>query len=750
MKSLLNFIKNIFKICFFDLKKIFKNRVAILILIAICILPSLYARFYLKSSWDPYGNTRWLKVAVVNNDEWVMFEWSYLNIWNEIVEELKQNDNIWWVFVDEKVAQEWTRLWHYYANIVIETWFSAHFVTFLDEVPQNPQLAYTVNEKVNAIAPKITNAWTSTIKENIEKQFIRTVDEVIMSKMNEIGSIVQGDEKSIYRFIDMVHNIRTEVYELDDKVDNVMNSTNKIKKKLQTINSKIPGSYNVINSGKSLISDTMQLTQNTLGLLSTAPQTIRKDISITRSDFDKIERQISRILDTTQDHKNEINSDIRVISSDIGKLRWKVAKNISFLSWAKSKIQSIDLWPNLSWNLLSGSLISGDVLKNKITAPIDRLISKYNSIDNRLKIISDLLGYSQDILNNVDKRDDLKSSLNELRDDFDDISEIIDDDIIPQFETVLDQLYDISGRWINKLDEIENKIPDIQHDINAGIELIDNTMDNLEKLKNELPSIQASVSKVDNSLQSIKKNNVMNNFLSIALLDPNRIADFFSAPVELVENKLFSIPNYWSGMAPFFTVLAIWVGSLLLVSLFTTKVSDSQSKNYKDSEKFFGKRLFFLVISITQWLIVSVWEILLLWVYANAPLAFVFTALACSFVFSMVAFSCVSTFWNSGKAILIVILVLQLSGSGGTFPVEMTDPFFQTLNPYLPFTYAIKAMREAVWWIVPEIFYMNLLILMWFFGIFAIMGLVLKPLISKPVELFDHKFAESELWESLS
>lgn len=741
MKSSLNFIKNISKICLFDFKKIFKNRAAILILIAICILPSLYAWFYLKSSWDPYGNTRWLKVAVVNNDEWVMFEWSYLNIWNDIVEELKQDDNIWWVFVDEKVAEEWTRLWQYYANIVIETWFSANFVTFLDEEPQNPKLVYTVNEKVNAIASKITNAWTSTIKENIERQFIRTVDEVVMSKMNEIWSIVQNDEKSIYRFIDMVHNIRTDVYELDDKVDNLMTSTNKIKKKLQNINSRIPESYNVINSGKSLLSDTRQLTQNTLSLLSTAPQTIKNDISITRSDFNSIERQVSRLLDTTESHKSEINSDVRVISSDIGKLRWKVSKNISFLSWAKATIQNINLWNNLS-----GSIISWQVLKDKAIAPIDKLISKYTTIDNRLKMSADLLWYSQDILNNIDKRNDLKSSISDLENDFDDITEIVDDDIIPQFEAILDQLYDLSDRWASKLDEIENKIPEIQQDIDSGIEMIDNAMNNLEKLKEELPWIQASVSKVDNSLQTIKNNNVMNNFLSIALLNPDRLADFFSAPIELVENKLFSIPNYWSAMAPFFTVLAIWIWSLLLVALFTTRVTDSQFLNYKDSEKFFGKRLFFLVISIVQWLMVSLWDILLLWVYTDNPWAFILTAIACSFVFSMVAFSCVTTFWNSGKAILIVFLVLQLSWSGWTFPVEMSDPFFQTINPYLPFTYAIKAMREAVWWVIPEIFYMNLLILLGFFGIFAIMWLILKPLISKHVELFDHKFAESELW----
>ena len=184
-----------------------------------------------------------------------------------------------------------------------------------------------------------------------------------------------------------------------------------------------------------------------------------------------------------------------------------------------------------------------------------------------------------------------------------------------------------------------------------------------------------------------------------------------------------------------------------MIAMFTTRVKDPKLLKCKDYEKFWGKRLFFLTISIAQWLIVSLWEVVLLWVYVENLWAFILTTLVCSVVFSMIAYSCVSTLWNSGKAFMIIFLVLQLSWSWGTFPVEMSDPFFQAINPYLPFTYAIRAMREAVWWVVPQIFYANLTILLWFFGIFAIAWLLIKPLIAKSVSIFDNKFAESELWE---
>ena len=737
-------MKNIFKIYLSDTKKIFSNRVAILIIIAICILPSLYARFYLKSSWDPYWNTKWIKVAIVNNDEWTLLEWSYINIWNEIVSELKEDENIWWVFVDEEIAQEWTRLWNYYASIVIETWFSEHFVTFLDEIPQKPQLIYTVNEKVNAIAPKITDAGTSAIKDNIERQFIRTVNEVVMTKMNEIGMIIKKDKQNIYHFVDVVHNINSNVNGLDKKLSSIINSTKNIKNKLETINSKVPNSYKAINDGKAILSNTINLSNDTLDLLDTIPPKIEKDISQTKSEFDDIEKQVSKLLDIPQNHKQEISSDINVLSWDVENLRWKISDTISFLSWTKSIIQSIDTWNSTSWNNISN--IENKIIE-RLVSPIDKLIEKSTSIDKRLQIVSETLSSSQDLLDSLNKRNELKSTISNIGDDFDNISDTLNKEIIPEFDTILNQISDISQKWESKLNELENEIPDIQDDIASGLEIINNTLDKLDKLQKDLPWIQSDVSQIDSTLQEIKDEDFTNNFLSVALLNPDRIADFFSSPIELVENKLFSIPNYWSVMSPFFTVLAIWVWWLLMIALFTTRVKEDKFANYKEIEKFFGKWLFFLKISIIQWLIVSLWEVILLWVYVENIRAFILTSLVCSIVFSMIAFSCVYTFWNAGKALLIILLVLLLSWSWGTFPVEMSDPFFQTINPYLPFTYAIKAMREAVWWVVPQIFYMNLIILIWFFWIFAIIWIVIKPLIAKSISKFDNKFAESELGE---
>lgn len=727
-------MKNIFKIFFSDLKSILWNRVAVLIILVICILPSLYARFYLKSSWDPYGHTKWIKVAVVNNDIWVNFQWKYINIWKEVVDELKENDDIWRVFVEEDIAQEWTRLGQYYANIVIETWFSEKFITVLDENPTNPQLHYTVNEKLNAIAPKITNMWTSAIKENIEKRFTKTVEEVVMWKLNEIGATVQNDKSSIYSFIDIVHKINNEVEWLDDVVDSSIRIAKNARNKLQELDNNMPNVYNAIDDSQVFLSDVQWISKDSLNLLNKSSKNLKRDFSDIESTLKSIDNQADPILAKLDKGENIAVQDLEKISSECVVAKWKVDNLISNLQEIKTKLNEIS--SNIPWTQI-------------ITKSIDRAIPKLESIKDKLNNIIEIFGkISNDTKNIKNNRNKLKSNINEIDSDLDDVSNELDKNIIPWLKNILSELYDLAGIWKDTLGDFENnELPGIQNDINSGIDVLDDTIDKLEDFRRDVPMIQSNVSKLDKEMQSIKNDWMINEFLSVATLDPERFANFFSAPIELVEHKLFSIPNYGSAMAPFFTTLAIWVWGLLMIAMFSTRVKNKKFEACKRYEKFFWKYLFFLMISIVQWLIVWLWNIRFLWVYVENIWAYIGAFLSCSLVFSMIAYSCVHTFGNAGKAIMILLLVLQLSGSGWTFPVEMSDPFFQTINPYLPFTYAIKIMREATWWVVPQIYYMNLLIFLWFFGLFAIIWLVIRPLIAKYVSKFDNKFAELEIIE---
>ena len=160
---------------------------------------------------------------------------------------------------------------------------------------------------------------------------------------------------------------------------------------------------------------------------------------------------------------------------------------------------------------------------------------------------------------------------------------------------------------------------------------------------------------------------------------------------------MFPVKDYGSGMTPFYTALSIWVGGLLMVSLLSVDNKHESLKSIlSPREIFMGKAGFFFLLGIVQALIVSIGDLVILKAAVESPVLFVTIAVFCSLVFNSIIYTCVSLLGNPGKAIAIIFLVLQIAGGGGTFPIQTTPKFFQAISPYLPFTYAIDALRETV------------------------------------------------------
>jgi YhgE/Pip-like protein len=209
------------------------------------------------------------------------------------------------------------------------------------------------------------------------------------------------------------------------------------------------------------------------------------------------------------------------------------------------------------------------------------------------------------------------------------------------------------------------------------------------------------------------------------------------------KKKLYPIKNYGSGMTPFYTVLALWVGLLLLSSLLSAEVHGE----YKPFQIYFGRGLTFGTISIIQSLIVSMGDIYILGVSPKNPVLLILGSVFISVVFTSIIYSLVSIFGNIGKALGIVLLVVQLAGSGGTFPIQVTPKFFQIVNPYLPFTYAISILREAIGGVYQPVLTKDIIVLCIYIVIFLVLALLLKRPLNKLFEGFTNKFASSRLSE---
>jgi YhgE/Pip-like protein len=220
-------------------------------------------------------------------------------------------------------------------------------------------------------------------------------------------------------------------------------------------------------------------------------------------------------------------------------------------------------------------------------------------------------------------------------------------------------------------------------------------------------------------------------------------SDFFAKPVLLKEERLYPIPNYGSAMSPFYTTLCLWVGALLLVSILSVEVADEE--RFKSYEVYLGRLLTFLSIALVQAFIVTLGDLFLIKTYVVDKVPFIFLGLLCSFVFMTIVYTLVAIFGNAGKAMAIVLLVLQLSAAGGTFPIQVVPAFFQAINPFLPFTYAISMMREVVGGMLADIVRKDVTVLLCIWLGVLLVGIFLHKPLSKTSAKLTKKARESKL-----
>lgn len=323
-------------------------------------------------------------------------------------------------------------------------------------------------------------------------------------------------------------------------------------------------------------------------------------------------------------------------------------------------------------------------MKERVNNKIENINTVVSSIDRGEKVSVEVLNRLKNKANGID------SILKQIIEDF-------NPKIVPAINNVLNDLIVVADNTIQLLKNANENLPEATELLDKGYTGAEKGIKGIKILKSNLPSIEKSIGEVSNKLKTLDDDERLNEIIKLMKNNAKIESDFISNPVEIKENRIYPIPNYGSAMAPFFTTLSLWVGALILVSILSVDVKDIKgAKKLKAHEKYFGRYLTFMTIAIFQALIVSLGDIYLLKVYVSNKPIFILFSIFISIIFSMIIYTLVSVFGNVGKALGVILLVLQISASGGTFPIEVTPGFFQRINPLLPFTYAVSGMREAV------------------------------------------------------
>ena len=666
-------MKNIIEIFKNDIREIFRKTRTWIVIIGLILLPSMYAWPNILSAWDPYGHTNNIKVAVVTEDSGAEVSGQKVNLGENLVEGLKNNKNLDWQFVSNKQeAEEGVRIGDYYASIVIPKNFSEDLTSVSRGFPKKATIEYTVNEKINAISPKITNSGASAIANNISKSFVEIANGVIFEKLHEAGikfeqnlPSIEKMKEEIFKLNDNFSNYENVVSELIGKTEQGQKILNTIQQTLPDIDRFATNSIMLADKADITINNIQNFNEKLLPLISNHLKVV-EDVSGEAN-------SLSQKIQSKPDNVEETKEKLKLLNTrlEVGEERLRVVKNIfEYLNELSGE------------NILQNQLNKISTLENDLTKVKEINNKIYNNIDNYDEIADDI---KKDFVERTKRINEISTNIDNR----------LNDDIAPLVAKVLTKA-DININEISKLIiGAQNELPEVEAKILSTEVKIQRAHAKLITIQKELPEAKEKIKKLTEEIKKAEAGTNTNMLFNLLKVDYKQQAEFFANPVQLSENKLYHIKNYGSAMTPFYTVLSIWVGALLMSSLLTTKVEDEEGK-YKPCEKYFGRWILFLVISLFQTLVITLGDMYILGTQAVSPYRFVFYGLLISALFSSIIYTIVHLLGNVGKAICIILLVLQLGSSGGTFPIQMTSSFFQALYPKVPFTYSIGLLREAV------------------------------------------------------
>ena len=720
-------MKTAFRIFIRDLKRLSRNRAATLVMVGVCLLPSLYAWFNIAANMDPYGNTAGIKVAIANCDQGAETDMMSLNAGDTIVQSLKKNDQLGWVFVDEKKAKQGVRSGKYYAAIVIPDDFSDSLLSVLSGEVKSPELDYYINEKKNAIAPKITDTGATTIQQEINDTFSAVASEAISKLIQKAANNMSADLNTVdQNLMDTIQSVRNNLADYQKTINDFKDTVSQSKPALQNAIASLGDVDSAAKGASDAFSDTQKLFQQARDGLQDFSGALTGGLSGSESALTNFSVTAGNRLGALETTGSQVSAALDDNIAAAEKLQQKNQK----LS------QSLDAL---------ASTADGDA---DLSQQIKDIKSQTESYDGLLSSLKSGKKTVDGILTSVkNARTDLGDLSTKSQDALQDVKQKLLEDLIPKLYRVLDDLANVNGSLSTALSGIEpltEQGRSILQQMDSGLQT---SVKQLEQTGQYLSRVDSNLEQIQTDLNALHSSETYQKLLTLEGIDPDRIADFMASPVSLESKVVYNVDNYGTGMTPFYTNLALWVGGLILVSILKQEVDPEgiSRRRLDPTRAYFGRWLLFMAAGAVQGFIVCLGDLLLLGVQCAHPLLFVLEGIYCSLVYVNIIYALAITFKHIGKAVAVLLIILQIPGSSGTYPIEMMPTFFQKLYPLFPFSYGIDAMREAIAGFYGKLFVKDLLCLLVFVALAFFTGLVIRPLIMNLNHMFDRHLEKSEL-----
>lgn len=704
-------MKNIWRVYISDLRRLTTNVVALSIVMGLCIIPSLYAWFNIMSNWDPYGEaaTSLMKISVYSEDEGIDLNGINLVIGDMVTESLETNNTIDWTFADSKKdALELIKSGECYAGIIIPKDFTRNMLSIINGSIVNPDIEYYENSKKNAIATKITGKVKTTVQNEINTKLISTLTEIFANAGDYLaGSDIEGS--------DLLSGLKTKLNQISSTLDNYIYMMNTFALLTESASDSIDTTKLLFPSIDSMASSGADSLGNLKDSVDISNDIVSSALSLMNTSLDSISGKLDDLADSVNDldgtahaisFTKELGSDDPFGTEILDTIQKLIENKSQEISDAKQQLENLksDISKLTDDAQLSDSEIAD--IKSAIISDIDKCKGR----------ISDV----KDVVNGS-----LSSTLSESMSGM--------QSSLSQAQAILS---DVPGTFT----DISTTLTEYQTILNSGKVNVQTTAKYMSDLKDDINTLILDIDKITSS-QNFQE------IMSAIKDNPQMIVDFISSPVQMNTVEVYAISNYGSAMAPFYTVLALWVGALILVALIHVKVKDNDElPGVKPYQKFFGRYISFFVIGQVQTIITVFGDLFYVGIQCKHPIAFTLAAMMTSFVFTFLIYSLTVAFGNIGEAIAVVIMVIQVAGAGGTFPVEVLPSVYQYLYKFMPFSYCMNALRECVAGMYQHTYGKCLATLLIYVGISAIIGLLLSKPCAKLLDKLEHSKDKSGLF----
>ena len=713
-----------------DIVRLLKAPAALVVAIALLVLPSLYTWYNVVAFWNPYEATGNLSVGVVNEDAGAETDMTGpLNVGERVEEALAENDALNWVRQDYETAIEDLKLGKLYAVYVIPEDFTECLVSPLTGEVKAPKLQYYANEKLTPVSPKITDIAASTLDQTINSMFVSAVSEaavnVVEGALEDAGEdLAETKSKAAAH----VYEAKAAIEEAHDVLEDIQNAAENGRQKVVAANAAMDDAASLGQNARNVLQDVTDEADAVQSSLSKVSTGAVSGLSGVLANVSETTAKASTVADGFAASAGAAQTEVDMAASRIQPL----IDNMSRIAGDLQKVA----------DALPSSMAAAAMLRDEASDMSARSSRLQGLSDKAVTLSERIANASREAANATEA---LNGAAQATTDSLQDYSDDLFGSVAPTVNTGLAEVGEACARVSASISSLDATVKQAQESLGALDGLLADCATAMGKTDELVTGLQDDFDSVVADVRLLAQSDEITGLLKNGTLNSQNISEFMGSPTTLNTEEFYPFNAYGSAMAPLFMNLTFWIGAFMLVVVFKVEVDDEGVKGLTPGQRYASRLMFFALFAVVQALICCAGTLALGVQAANAPALFL-GAVVSSLAFLSVIYMLSSLFKHVGKGLCIVLVFAQIPGGSGLYPVEMTDGFFQALYPYLPFTYGIDVMREAIFGLYGTAYATDLVLLAGFIVGSLVVGLVATPAVSNVVHMAAKQVREGDLY----